>query len=122
MIARTASGLVTSQVWYVASIPEECRSARVRAISDALWSTADVSEGKCPGRDFAKPMPGSRDVLPKKTRRGIKGTRLRARWALIPVAPPDMTTTSPGLRFRLDESPKADGATCPSEVKTLPSR
>ena len=52
----------------------------------------------------------------------MKGTRLGARWALIPVAPPDMTTTSPGLSFRPDESLKTDGADCPSEVKTLPSR
>jgi hypothetical protein len=45
----------------------------------------------------------------------------RARWALIPVAPPDMTTTSPGLSFRFDESPKTNGAKRPSEVNTLPS-
>jgi hypothetical protein len=51
----------------------------------------------------------------------MKGARLRAKWALIPVAPPDMTTTSPGLRIILDISPKTEGATCPSEVKKLPS-
>src|SRR5512141_772624 len=122
MIARTASGSVTSQVWYVASIPEECKSARVRAISDALGPEVNASEDECSGCGFAGWMPGSRGVLPRKTRRGVKGTRERARWALIPVAPPDMTTTSPGLRFRLDESPKTDGAMCPSEVKILPSR
>src|SRR5208283_4049014 len=106
MIERTASGSVTSQVWYVASIPEECKSARVRAISDALGSKGNDSEDECSEYGFAEFMPGSRGVLPSKTRRGLKGTRQRARWALIPVAPPDMTTTSPGPRFRLDESPK----------------
>ena len=65
---------------------------------------------------------GTGDVLPRKTRRGIKGTRLRAKWALIPVAPPDMTTTSPGLSILLDLFPKTAEVTCPSEVKTLPSR
>ena len=52
MIARTASGSVTSQVWYVASIPEECKSARVRAISDALWSKGNASEDECSGLRF----------------------------------------------------------------------
>src|SRR5271157_6606963 len=120
MIARTALGSVTSQVWYAASIPEACKSAKVRAISDALWSEVNPSEDERSGYGFAGLVPGSREVLPRKTRRGAKGTRQRARWALIPVAPPDMTTTSPGCRFRLDESSKTDGAKCPSEVKTLP--
>src|SRR5512135_1386523 len=122
MVARTASGSVTSQVWYVASIPEECKSVRVRAISDSLGPKGNALEGECSGHGFAGWVPGSRGVFPRKTRRGVKGTRQRARWALIPVAPPDMTTTSPGLSARLDESPKTDGAKCPSEVKTLSSR
>ncbi len=67
-------------------------------------------------------MPGLSGVLPRKTRRGLKGARLRARWAVIPAAPPDMTITSPGLRLRLAGPLKTDGATRPSEVKTLPSR
>src|SRR5512144_182604 len=121
MIARTASGSVTSQAWYVASIPEECKSARVRAISDALGSPSPSPSRGDNAPAFGTPslakrgkgeliLPPSRGVLPRKIRRGVKGARQRARWALIPVAPPDMTTTSPGLRFRLDESPKTDGA------------
>ena len=58
----------------------------------------------------------------KKDQARRKGHQTAGQVALIPVAPPDMTTTSPGFNSRLGGSPKTAGAKCPCEVKTLPSR
>jgi len=62
---RTASGSVTSQVRYMASIPAACKSAKVRAISQARgWSGADAEDegSRCGARGWAD---GSSRVLPK---------------------------------------------------------
>jgi len=46
--------------------PEECKSARVRAISDDLGSKANASGDERSGRGFAGLMPGSRGSSPER--------------------------------------------------------